>query len=116
MAMLPLAGVRVIDLSQAWSGPIATMLLADIGADVIKVEPPGGDHVRHWTTAATEGLSPHFLAVNRNKRSIVIDLKHPRGRQLLLDMARQADVVVENFRPGVAARLGVGYEDIKAVQ
>jgi len=109
----PLSGIRVVDLSQALSGPYCSMLLADAGADVIKVEPPdGGDHVRSWLMGTTP-VSPYILAANRSKRSIAIDLKRPEGRDLVLDLAAKADVFLENFRPGVAARLGVGYDDVK---
>ena len=105
----PLNGVRVIDLTGMVSGPSATMMLADQGADVIKVENPatGGDHTR--AVAATgHGLASSFLNNNRNKRSIAIDLKHPAGLEALLVLIEGADVLVENFRPGVAERLGVG--------
>ena len=111
----PLAGIRVLDLSQALSGPYATMMLADAGADVIKVEPPdGGDHVRSWLQGKAS-VSPYVIAANRTKRSVAIDLKRPEGKKLALDIAARSDVVVENFRPGVVARLGVGYDDVRAV-
>lgn len=112
----PLEGVRVLDLSQAMSGPYASMMLADAGADVIKLEPPkGGDHVRSWLQGSA-ALSPYLIAANRSKRSVTIDLKHPRGVELALDLAHQCDIFLENFRPGVAARLGVGYDAVKAVR
>jgi crotonobetainyl-CoA:carnitine CoA-transferase CaiB-like acyl-CoA transferase len=110
----PLAGVRVLDLSQAFSGPYATMMLADAGADVIKVEPPDGDHVRSWLQG-NPPVSPYLIAANRSKRSVVVDLKHDAGREIVLALAEQSDVVVENFKPGVVARLGIGYEDVQRI-
>jgi crotonobetainyl-CoA:carnitine CoA-transferase CaiB-like acyl-CoA transferase len=110
----PLAGVRVVELSRVLAGPYATMVLADLGADVVKVERPGeGDETRSWGPpyAATEAA--YFLAVNRSKRSVALDLKQPEGRTLALDLCARADVVIENFRPGTAARLGL---DAVAVQ
>jgi crotonobetainyl-CoA:carnitine CoA-transferase CaiB-like acyl-CoA transferase len=102
-----LAGVRVLDLSVWRPGPYATQLLAEIGADVLKVEPPGGDPMR--------GYPELFASLNANKRSVVLDLKRDDDRGGVLDLAADADVVVEGFRPGVAARLGVGYDDVRAV-
>src|ERR1700757_4487708 len=96
-----LSRFRVLDFTQAWAGPIATMMLADLGADVAKIEPPGiGDHVRKWTRPDLNGLSPYYLAANRNKKSLVIDLKRPEGVELALRLSEQADALVENFRPG----------------
>ena len=105
----PLHGVRVIDLTGMVSGPSATMMLADQGADVVKVENPatGGDHTR-GVSAGARGLASSFLNNNRNKRSIAIDLKHPAGLEALFVLIEGADVLVENFRPGVAERLGIG--------
>lgn len=103
-----LQGVRVLDLTQNLSGPYGTMLLADMGADVVKVEPPHGDPHRMLEPKA-DGLSLLFAAVNRNKRSIVIDLKSAEGRATALDLAAQADIVFNNFRPGVMERLGLDY-------
>ncbi|HZP41858.1 MAG TPA: CaiB/BaiF CoA-transferase family protein [Candidatus Binatia bacterium] len=112
----PLSDVTVLDLTQAWAGPYCTMMLADAGARVVKVEPPGtGDHVRKWTVAASKGESPHFIAVNRNKRSLTLNLKDPRGRALLLRLAARSDVLVENFRPGVMRRFGLDYDALRAV-
>jgi crotonobetainyl-CoA:carnitine CoA-transferase CaiB-like acyl-CoA transferase len=109
----PLSGIRVLAFEHAWAAPYGTMMLADMGADVVKVEPPGlGDHVRAWTRNDLHGLSPHFLAVNRNKRSISLDLKDPADHATALRLAAQADAVVENFSPGTLARLGLGYEDL----
>src|SRR5271167_4316943 len=112
----PLDGIRVIDLTQMISGPMATMILADQGADVIKVEPPGiGDLVRAMG-GRKSGLSPTFAVANRNKRSIVIDLKQPPGLEVLKRLIPNADVVVQNFRPGAAERIGVGYEALREIK
>ncbi|HKU94970.1 MAG TPA: CoA transferase [Vineibacter sp.] len=111
--MLPLAGVKVVEFCQVAAGPFCGMLLADMGADVIKVEPPEGDMLRQWPPISN-GYSENFASLNRNKRSVVLDLKNPehkkRARALILD----ADVVVENNRPGVMDRLGLGYASLKA--
>jgi crotonobetainyl-CoA:carnitine CoA-transferase CaiB-like acyl-CoA transferase len=112
----PLAGLRVVDLTQVLSGPFATMLLADMGADVVKVEPPSGDVARQWgpfvATAdpADRGYGGYFASVNRNKRSVCLDLKSPDGRDALLALLEDADVLVENFRIGVMDRFGLSYE------
>ena len=110
--MLPLAGIKVIEFCQIAAGPFAGMLLADMGADVIKVESPDGDGMRSWPPLC-DGFSENFASLNRNKRSIVLDLKNKddlaRARQLCL----QSDVVLENFRPSVLSRLGLGYEELK---
>ncbi len=103
-----LEGIRVLDLSRLFPGPFATQVLADFGADVIKVEQPGaGDYMRGFEPLV-RGESLFFLNLNRNKRSIALDLKHPRGREIFLRLADQADVLVESFRPGVMERLGLG--------
>jgi crotonobetainyl-CoA:carnitine CoA-transferase CaiB-like acyl-CoA transferase len=106
-----LEGLRILDLTQTMAGPFCTMLLADMGADVIKIEPPGrGEMTRTMGFAAAKGDdSAAFLAINRNKRSITIDLKSAEGQALFRDLAADADVVVENFRPGVTERLGVDH-------
>ena len=109
----PLHGVKVIDLSAVVSGPMATGILADQGADVIKVETQGGDLTRVIGPAVGD-LSGLFIAINRGKRAIVLDLKHPEGARVLRELIAQADVVVENFRPGALARLGFAYEEVKA--
>ncbi len=112
----PLDGIRVIDLTQMISGPMATMILGDQGADVIKVEPPGiGDLVRAMG-GRKSGMSPTFAVANRNKRSIVIDLKQPRGLEVIKRLVATADVVVQNFRPGAAERMGVGYEALREIR
>ena len=111
----PLDGYRVIDLTSMVSGPFATMMLGDQGADVIKVEAPGGgDHVRSGGFRAG-GLAAQFVNTNRNKRSIAVDLKNPQGRDVVLRLAAGADVFIQNFRPGVVERLGVGEPDVRAV-
>jgi crotonobetainyl-CoA:carnitine CoA-transferase CaiB-like acyl-CoA transferase len=110
-----LAGVRVLDLSRVLAGPYATMMLGDLGADVVKVERPGGDDTRAWGPPYFHGESTYFLSVNRNKRTLVADLHDPGDRERVRDLARDADIVVENFRPGVAERLGVGYDDLRAL-
>lgn len=107
---LPLSGVRVLDLTRVLAGPMATCILGDLGADVVKVEEPDGDHVRTLPPFYPGQQSHYFLAINRNKRSIVIDVKSDEGRNLILDLAAQSDVVVENFRPGVMKRLGLDFE------
>ena len=110
----PLAGVRIVDMTAMLAGPWATMILGDQGADVIKIESPaGGDHTR---ATDGDGLPAGFLNLNRSKRSVAIDLKNPRGRGLLLALVKTADVVAQNFRPGVADRLGVGYDAARAAR
>jgi crotonobetainyl-CoA:carnitine CoA-transferase CaiB-like acyl-CoA transferase len=111
----PLDGVRIVDLSRVLAGPYATMLLADFGADVIKVERPGeGDETRTWGPPYAGGEAAYFLAVNRSKRSVAIDLKQPQGRELALELCGTTDVVIENFRPGAARRLGLDAEAVLA--
>ena len=108
----PLSRIRVLELGQIISGAFAGMLMADLGADVIKVESPRGDLGRNATIANLRGESAVFLAFNRGKRSLVLDLKSPEGRQVFYDLARTADVVVDNFRPGVVERLGLDHETL----
>ena len=111
----PLAGIRVLDLTRALAGPYCTLLLGDMGADVVKVELPGtGDETRGWGPPFLEGESSYFMSVNRNKRSIVLDLKSEDGRQVLHRLARSSDVLVENFRPGTVDRLGISYAEAQA--
>ncbi|MCU1431760.1 MAG: CoA transferase [Actinotalea sp.] len=110
-----LAGLRVLELATVITGPYAGMLLADLGADVIKVEPPSGDGFRGWDGTGSPTVRPAFAAYNRGKQSIAIDLKRDEGRQLVHQLAAQADAVIENFRPGVADRLGIGYDDLRTV-
>ena len=108
----PLTGVRVLDLTQFLSGPYGTMILADLGADVIKVEPPSGELSRTIPPHFVGGDSSYYLSINRNKRSVVADMKTPEGIALVRSLALRADVVVENFRPGVLLRLGLDYEEL----
>lgn len=111
----PLAGVRVLEFGQAVSSPMCTMLLGDLGADVVKVEPPHGDAARGYGPPFVAGESPYFLSVNRNKRSAVINLKHPDGARIVRKMCEQADIIVTNFRPGVMERLGLGEDSLREV-
>jgi crotonobetainyl-CoA:carnitine CoA-transferase CaiB-like acyl-CoA transferase len=110
----PCVGIKVLDFSTLLSGPMCTMILADLGGDVIKVEPPRGDSTRMMGPPFKGELSAMFTQFNRNKRSVVIDLKHAGGRAVALRLADSADVVVENFRPGVATRLGIDYPSLCA--
>jgi formyl-CoA transferase len=114
---LPLEGTRVLELAQVMAGPFCCQLLADFGADVIKVEPPGvGDQTRRsMGPLVGGGDTGAFLAVNRNKRSVTINLKHPEGRELFYRLVATADVVVENFRPGTTAKLGVDYPRLREI-
>ena len=117
MKKLPLEGVRVLDISQVMAGPYACMLLADMGADVIKIEPPGsGDQTRGAMGFKMKGPdSLGFLNMNRNKRSVALNLKSEAGRALLLRLAKDADILLENYRPGAMKKLGLGYEVLKVV-
>jgi len=109
----PLAGIRVLDLSRILSGPFMTMIFADLGAEVIKLEEPkSGDDTRQWAPPFQGEESAYFLSVNRNKRGIAVDLKRDEGRAIAQRLADLADILVENFRPGTAARLGLGYEEL----
>jgi len=112
----PLSGIRVLDLSRLLPGAYATQMLADFGADVIKVEEPGsGDYGRFMPPQGAGGMSLYFIAINRNKRSMTLNLKSAEGREIFQRMVRQADVVLESFRPGVMERLGLGYEQLKEI-
>jgi len=107
----PLTGMRVLELAQIMAGPTAGMMLADMGADVVKVEKlPGGDDSRSYREPRVNGESAPFLVMNRNKRGIAINLKHPKGRDVLLRLVREADVLTENYRRGTLEKLGLGYE------
>ncbi|HXN41215.1 MAG TPA: CoA transferase, partial [Myxococcaceae bacterium] len=113
--MQSLQGVRVLDLSRVLAGPFCTMSMGDLGAEVIKVEEPGtGDETRAFGPPFVKGISTYFLSINRNKKSLAVNLKHPEGLKIVHALARRSDVVVENFRPGVAERLGVGWERLRA--
>lgn len=107
--MQALAGVRVIEFCQIAAGPFAGLLLADLGADVVKVESPEGDGMRQWPPL-TGGYSENFASLNRNKRAVMLNLKDPADQEVALQMCRQADVVIENFRPGVMKRMNLSYE------
>jgi CoA:oxalate CoA-transferase len=115
MTGAPLTGIRVLDFSRMLAGPFCTALLADIGADVIKVETPeGGDDARHFAPRCGD-QSSYFMLINRGKRSIALNLKSPNGLNIARELARHADIVVENFKPGVAARLGIDYAALSAI-
>lgn len=114
--MAALDGIRVLDLSRVLAGPWATMTLGDLGAEVLKVEQPGkGDDTRRWMPPSVEGQSTYYLAANRNKKGLAIDIAHPEGRALILDLARRSDILVENFRPASLRRLGLGHQELHAV-
>jgi crotonobetainyl-CoA:carnitine CoA-transferase CaiB-like acyl-CoA transferase len=110
-----LDGIRVIDMTQVMAGPFCCMLLGDMGADVIKIEPPAGETTRQMELSLAPGVSAPFLAVNRNKRGITLDLKRPRAVSVLKRLVETADVLVENYRPGVARRLGIDYDALRPV-
>jgi crotonobetainyl-CoA:carnitine CoA-transferase CaiB-like acyl-CoA transferase len=112
---MPLDGIKVLDLSTVLAGPLCTMMLGDAGADVIKVEPPGGDPARRMGPPFWGGEGAEFLALNRNKRSIVLNLKDPTDRSAFLRLCETADVLVENYRTGVTDRLGISYQEVSAV-
>ena len=114
---LPLAGIRVLDLSRVLAGPLCGMVLGDFGAEVIKVEhPQRGDDTRDWGLRVGKTETAYFNSMNRNKRSITLDLQKPEAVQIVLDLARQCDVVIQNFKFGGAEKMGLGYEQIKAVR
>jgi len=110
-----LSGVRVLDLTRMLAGPYCTLLLADMGAEVIKIERPGkGDEIRRMGPPFVEGVSAYFISVNRNKLSLTLDLKSPKGKEIFLKLVEDSDVVVDNFRPGVMEALGFGFEALKS--
>ena len=110
----PLAGLLVADFSRILAGPYATMLLADLGAEVVKVEGPGGDDTRTWLPPVRDGVSTYYLSVNRNKRSVALDLKTEADLGAAQELARRADIFIENFRPGGLARFGLDYDTVAA--
>src|SRR5918993_3306036 len=111
---LPLEGLLVLDFSTLLPGPLATLMLAEAGAEVVKVEKPGGDDMRRFPPALGGGSAP-YAALNGSKKSIVVDLKNPEGRRSLEPLLGRADILVEQFRPGVMDRLGLGYEAVRAL-
>lgn len=113
MLVLPLEGIKIIDLTRILSGPYCTMTLADLGADVIKIESPEGDDTRKWGPPFIEGESAYYLSINRNKKSVVLNLKEEKGKEVFFRLIKDADVVIENFRPGTLDKLGIGYEVLK---
>jgi crotonobetainyl-CoA:carnitine CoA-transferase CaiB-like acyl-CoA transferase len=115
MSSGPLAGLLVADFSRILAGPYSTMLLADLGAEVVKVEGPGGDDTRTWQPPVRDGVATYYLGVNRNKRSVALDLRDPHDVGLARELARRADVVVENFKPGGLGRFGLDYDSVAAV-
>src|SRR5262245_8079435 len=113
--MRPLEGITVLDLTRVLSGPYCTMLLADMGARVIKIEQPGkGDDTRAWGPPFLGSESAYFLSINRNKESVTIDFKQPAGRALVAQLIARSDVLVENFRPGTLTKLGFDYASLAA--
>lgn len=118
MSRAALEGIVVADFSRVLAGPYATMMLADFGAEVIKIERPGtGDDTRHWGPPYDSiGVATYFNSVNRNKSSLALDLGSPEGREQARELIRRADIVVENFRPGTMEKLGLGYDDVRAIR
>ena len=113
--MQPLNGIRVLDLSRVLAGPYCTMVLGDLGAEVIKVEPPEGDETRGWGPPFTGGESAYYLCVNRNKRGMVVNLKTEEGRAIIRGLIKQSDVLVENFRLGTLARFSLDFESASVI-
>src|SRR5262244_267223 len=110
----PLSGLLVADFSRVLAGPYATMLLADMGAEVVKVEGPGGDDTRTWQPPVRDGISTYYLSVNRSKRSVALDLRDPGDLAAAHELARRADVFIENFKPGGLARFKLDYDSVSA--
>jgi crotonobetainyl-CoA:carnitine CoA-transferase CaiB-like acyl-CoA transferase len=110
----PLDGLLVADFSRVLAGPYCTMMLADLGADVIKVESPGGDDTRHWMPPVRDGVSTYYLSINRNKRSVALDLRDESDRAAAAELARRADILVENFKPGGLRQFGLDYASVRA--
>src|SRR5246127_2512352 len=110
----PLAGLLVADFSRVLAGPYCTMILGDLGADVIKVEGPGGDDTRHWVPPVRSGISTYYLSINRNKRSVQLNLRDDGDRAAAAELARRADILVENFKPGGLRQFGLDYDTVRA--
>src|SRR3984885_3875913 len=110
----PLAGLLVADFSRVLAGPYCTMILGDLGAEIIKVEGPGGDDTRHWVPPVRDGESTYYLSINRNKRSILLNLRDDKDRAAAAELARRADVLVENFKPGGLRQFGLDYDAVRA--
>lgn len=108
-----LSGIRVVDLSRVLGGPFCTQILGDHGADVLKLEPPSGDETRFWGPPFEAGLASYFIGVNRNKTGLSIDLSQPEGQQFVRTLLADADVLIENFKPGSLEKWGLGYETLK---
>ena len=112
----PLEGIRVVDLTRILAGPYCTMMLGDMGAEIIKIEnPDGGDDTRSWGPPFLNGVSTYFISINRNKKSLTLNLKDERGKELLRDLIRKSDIMVENFRPGTLDKLGFSWEEIHRI-
>ena len=111
----PLEGIRVVELTSTVSGPFAGMILADQGADVVKVEPPGIGDLARYMGGVRSGMGAMFSVINRNKRSVVLDLKEKKEFKVLQDLIRSADVLIENYRPGIVKKLGIDYESIRSI-
>src|SRR5260370_11673146 len=108
-----LSGLRVADFSRVRAGPYCTMILGDLGAEIIKVEGPGGDDTRHWMPPVRQGVSTYYLSINRNKRSIKLNLKDEADRAMAAELARRADILVENFKPGGLRQFGLDYDAVR---
>jgi crotonobetainyl-CoA:carnitine CoA-transferase CaiB-like acyl-CoA transferase len=111
-----LKGIRVLDLTQAMAGPMATMLLGDLGAEVIKIEPVNGDQTRKWAPPYINGMSAYFLSANRNKKSIALDLKSAEGKKILKKLIENSDIIMENFRPGTMDKMGFSYGEVSDIK
>ncbi len=112
----PLSGLLVADFSRILAGPYASMMLADMGAEVVKVESPGGDDTRTWLPPVRDEVSTYFLSINRNKRSVALDLRDETDNKLARELADRADIVLENFKPGGLAKYGLDYESVSSRQ
>ena len=112
----PLSDLTVLDLSRVLAGPYCSMMLGDLGADVIKVERPElGDDTRHWDPPSAGGEAAYYLCVNRNKRSLTVNLKEAEGREIIRELARKSDILIENYKVGTLDKMGLGYEEIKKI-